>query len=444
MAWRSCASAVLAVCCFALIGCPAPQDEAPAGPDGGDEAAEKASGDAIDEASSSGADAPPATPWKPSEPSIQYVGLDAPEGVSQAVVVRGQPLVFTGQVLPLGADGSLVGEDSPEEQILQVLGNLERVLEAAASGLNRLVRLHVCVDGPETAERFRQRLAERVPAENCPAMTVVVSPLSPAEAVVAVDAVATTSQTVEQVDLQRVSGGADRSETADVAVMPAGGFAYLSGQPDKSERLEAVGKSLDALFDMLDQLGLAQSHVARMKVFIDSADATAEVAQAIEERFPEGLAPPLVFVVWNASAPIEIELVAHRPLTETASGSVRFYTPPGVKPSPTFSRAALIEADRQIFISGLAAQQSGDGEAEVRDVFAQLEQILAETGSDLRHLAKATYYVSTDDASTMLNKLRPEFYDPERPPAASKVMVEGVGETGRGLRMDMIAVGVGR
>ena len=52
-----------------------------------------------------------------------------------------------------------------------------------------------------------------------------------------------------------------------------------------------------------------------------------------------------------------------------------------------------------------------------------------------------TYYVPDQDASDMLNKMRPEFYDPERPPAASKVMVHGVARSDRTLTMDMIAVG---
>jgi enamine deaminase RidA (YjgF/YER057c/UK114 family) len=102
---------------------------------------------------------------------------------------------------------------------------------------------------------------------------------------------------------------------------------------------------------------------------------------------------------------------------------------------------ALVESNRLAYISGLAARAPGDGEAQVRDVFAQLNDILAQAGSDMRHLAKATYYVSDEDASTMLNKLRGEFFDPARPPAASKVMVQGTGVPEVTLTMDMIAAG---
>ena len=114
-----------------------------------------------------------------------------------------------------------------------------------------------------------------------------------------------------------------------------------------------------------------------------------------------------------------------------------------MKPSPTFSKVALVETDSQIFISGLASREPGGGDDQVRDVFSQLKEILVASGSGLEDLAKATYYVSDKDASDMLNQLRPDYYDPERPPAASKAMVHGVGRADRTISMDMIAVASG-
>ena len=58
----------------------------------------------------------------------------------------------------------------------------------------------------------------------------------------------------------------------------------------------------------------------------------------------------------------------------------------------------------------------------------------------MRHLVKATYYVSDDDAARWIDRLRPRVYDPLRPPAASKIMVHGVGMPQRTMTMDMIAV----
>ena len=56
----------------------------------------------------------------------------------------------------------------------------------------------------------------------------------------------------------------------------------------------------------------------------------------------------------------------------------------------------------------------------MKSILEVLGKRLEAAGSDLRHLVKATYYVTDEDASRALNELRPKFYDPARPPAASK------------------------
>jgi hypothetical protein len=50
--------------------------------------------------------------------------------------------------------------------------------------------------------------------------------------------------------------------------------------------------------------------------------------------------------------------------------------------------------------------------------------------------------VSGEAVSLGLNQQRPRYYDPARPPAASKALVIGVSAGKRTLSMDMIAVPV--
>jgi enamine deaminase RidA (YjgF/YER057c/UK114 family) len=386
---------------------------------------------------------------------VRYVPLDAPTGTSKAVVVQGLPLVYTRQLLPLDAKGKLVGEGAAGQQIEQVLTNLQSVLDAAGSGLDKLVRLHVYALSHETADSLLQELTGRLEAGVRPAITTVLTPLPHRKALVAVDAVAvaaTTGQPTDCVGDRSVKGPAvslDRCDAvygnddcADTAVMPRGGVAYLSGQPERGGlTASAVNRSLAVLLGRLEQLKLVPADVVQLKVFLSPASSADAALCEVKRLFPNQLTPPVVFVEWIASAPVEIELIARLPVSGRAAEAVEHYDPPEVKPSPAFSRAALVRSQQQIYIAGLSARAAGDGETQARDVFAQLQSILTETGSDMSHLAKATYYVSDDDGSRGIDMLRREAYDPLRPPAASKVTVHAVGLPNRTLTIDMIAVG---
>lgn len=386
----------------------------------------------------------------PVEPSVRYVSLDDAPNTARAVVVQGFPLVHTRQLLPLDREGKLSGENSAEQQIEQVLANLETVLAAVGSELNKLVRLNIYADAPQTAEQLTGQLQKRLDEAVRPAMTVVVTPLVDPRMLVAVDAVAIAADRGLTVALERCADVAGDAECADAAVLPRGGMVYLSGHPERGELAEATGKSLSALLGIVDELKLDRAHIAQLKVFVQDASAADTVRAEIKRQFSGQLVPPVVFVEWIATAPVEIEMILYQSVAGGAAGeNVAYFTPAGVKASPTFSRVALVRTEQQIYTSGLSARTAGDGEAQVRDVFAQLQALLDATGSDLRHLAKATYYVSDDDrtegsSSGLLNKLRPEYYDPQRPPAASKVRVHGVAFADRTLTMDLIAVGTGR
>ena len=133
-------------------------------------------------------------------------------------------------------------------------------------------------------------------------------------------------------------------------------------------------------------------------------------------------------------------LIATSPRRERPQEPIEFVTPPGMTASPVFCRVTRVNAPETIFVSGLSGQEGAEPAQEVEQIFGTLRMLLLAAGSDLRHLAKATYYVSTDDASNRLNEIRPKLYDPRRPPAASKAMVSGTGMPRRTITIDMIAV----
>src|SRR5438477_11658647 len=118
---------------------------------------------------------------------------------------------------------------------------------------------------------------------------------------------------------------------------------------------------------------------------------------------------------WKSSEqkPIEIELIAHAGRSYfSAPDVVDYLTTPGMTSSPLFSRIARVHYGPSIYLSGLYADKVTRAKDEAESVFAALKPILEKAGSDLKHLVKATYYVSTEEASKALNEVRPKFYDP--------------------------------
>ncbi|MDX1966184.1 MAG: RidA family protein [Planctomycetaceae bacterium] len=130
--------------------------------------------------------------------------------------------------------------------------------------------------------------------------------------------------------------------------------------------------------------------------------------------------------------------------SKNSSGSaapMEFLTPPWMTASPVFCRVTRVNVPQRIYVSGLFGSNTDPNSgAEVREVFSILQRALDAAGSNLQHLAKGTYYVSDAAVSKTFNDVRPQFYDPARPPAASKAQVAGSGKPPRTLTLDMIAV----
>jgi enamine deaminase RidA (YjgF/YER057c/UK114 family) len=362
--------------------------------------------------------------------------------MSQAVIVQGLPLVHTRQLLPLDRAGKLVGVGSADQQIEQVLNNLEAVLKDSGSGMDKLVRVHVYALSTTVVSGFREHLSKRLDAGIRPAITSVLTPLAHRQALVAADAVAAGTDCGKTVALKRCPSVAGSEQCADAAVLPRGGVAYLSGQPDEgSLTASAVTRSMSGLMKTLGHLKLSPKQVVQVKVFLRPVTSAEEVLREVGKFFPDQRTPPVVFVEWLAAVPVEIEMIAQLPLSGKPAEDVVYFNPPEVRPSNTFSKVALLRSERQIYISGLYARVPSRGEPQAVYVFEQLQEILAKAGSDMHHLVKGTYFVSDDDAARWIDKTRPRLYDPMRPPAASKVMVHGVGQAQRTMTVDMIAVG---
>ncbi|MEO2020703.1 MAG: Rid family hydrolase [Pirellulaceae bacterium] len=368
--------------------------------------------------------------------TLRRVGVDSENGLSAAVVASNQELLHTSQLSPRDTAGKI----SPDTgaQIDSLLQNLQQVLEVAGAEKSRIVKLNIYVADTAVTALVKKKMLRWFGAKVLPAVSYVQSPSPDPAARVSLDAVIASPTTYAGVmPATRTVPGLAGQEPL-LSVLPRGDVVYVAGQAAEGALPEATAKTLKGLLETLQFMGLDRRHVVRVKCFLKPMSQVKQVNQEIARFFGDGSQPPVSHVQWNSgSRAIEIEMVVYAPL-QKETGSISYLTPPGSKASPVFSRIARIHGNQRVYVSGLVARQDGDGEAQVRDIFDSLRGTLADCGSDLRHLAKATYYVSDGDASSQLNAVRPSIYDPARPPAASKAMVAGSGHARRTVTMDII------
>lgn len=378
------------------------------------------------------------------ETIVKYFDSSEATGTSSAVIVGQNHLAHTAQLLPLDAGGQIIGKKDASLQIERVLDNLQTVLTAVGSDFNRLVKVNVVVTRQKTVAEVQKAFAQHFNDSKPAVSFLVVEHLAHPDALVAMDAVATTSKEPGKESVTRITSSAlyrSPNGSAHVAILPGGPKVYVSGQAEPGTLGEATRKTLESLRATLKHLDLDESRIVQLKAFLQPMTSVEDVEAEMVRFFDKQAVPPLVFVEWVSPSPIEIELIAAANESDSNSpDTVEYFTPPGMKASPVYSRVARINRGNTIYISGLYGQGALTPESQLREIFSTLEYLADKTGSDLRHLVKATYYVTDDESSNKLNDLRPKYFDPARPPAASKAKVAGTGMENTSATLDIIAV----
>jgi enamine deaminase RidA (YjgF/YER057c/UK114 family) len=369
-------------------------------------------------------------------PTVKFIGADPTTGSSRAAIVDPVPLAHTAQLLPVNDKGEIIGKGDIAKQTAQVLKNLSAVLSSAKSDTKQIVKLNVYVARAELTDEVNNVLAATFKGATKPAITFVGGDLPLPDALVAMDAVGRSKVSDSAVKKFKPRD----SKTADVAILPEKAAAiYVAGMADKSELRDATRITMEKLKGAISHFGLAHKDIVQLKAFIQPMSQVDVVREEIVKFFGEELTPPIVYVDWiGGGVPIEIELIAAAPAEQNATNSVSYITPPGTTASQVFSRVARINSGKRIYISGLYGKTAPENDA--KEIYEQLDELLKQTGGDINHLVKATYYFSEPASNGRLDVLRPKIYDPKRPPAASKARVKDVGMPGKGICIDMIAV----
>jgi enamine deaminase RidA (YjgF/YER057c/UK114 family) len=373
---------------------------------------------------------PPPAPARKLSDILESVNPDVATGASEAVIVKGKqiPLVFTDQIRPRNPG------DPVSKQFSDVMEQLREHLKPAGSGWGALVRMHYYVRVDETADAIRGVMARVFKDVHKPATTFSRGELEFTDAAFAMDVISFSGEVPSE-------GPPSIRRTDHAIVVPSGPLLFISGEARNGSLDVATRETLVALESTLKLAGCTWADVVQIKSFVSKMPEVGRVRSIVNEHLGEQPKPMLSFVEWlSSSFPIEIELVARVPTErgDKMSGTVEFLNPPDVAKSPVFSRAAIVKSERLLFTSGLYGD-GADAGARIRDIFGKVRALSEQAGSNLEHLVKATYYVQDAESSKLLNDIRPEFYKPERPPAASKAIVRGVGRTDRKITVDMIA-----
>jgi enamine deaminase RidA (YjgF/YER057c/UK114 family) len=375
-----------------------------------------------------------------SDVRLRSLGGDPAGGIAAAVIVEQGALVHTALLYPEDSDGQLQSGNDAGAQAGRVLANLELALSGAGTSLDNLVRLHIYVANPSVTPAIDSLLAERFGGRNRkPAATFVETAMPQPGVLVAMDAIAATVSDHAAGEATRivVPGLPHPTPRAShVGVQPAGPFVIVSGRAARGAFEPAARETMAQLRGDLETAGLTFDHVVQVKSFLGDMTRARRLQEIVAESFGGERVPPQVVTEWRQDGvPVEIELIATAPVDGHHRPRVEHVEPIAGR----FSRIARANAGRPVFLSGLYGAPD-DPVAQVDDMFAALQRILQEAQSDVRHLVKATYYVSDADADARINAIRPAIFDPKRPPAASKLSVRGTGRPGKASTFDMIAV----
>jgi len=227
-----------------------------------------------------------------------------------------------------------------------------------------------------------------------------------------------------------------------LAVMPAGGKLFISGQAERGTDLaSALRLTMAGLHRSVAHLGLKKSDIVQVKAFFKPFSEHAVLTREVEASFGGAPTPPAVAMEWVSDQFAEIELVVSAHARPKPEEKITFAWLPWLTKSPRYCNVTQIAAGTPlIFIGAIDGGDATDPRAQMKTIFERLGSTLFEAGSSYRHMAKATYYLADPSARALLGDIRDVYYDPARPPAASALNMPGLGYPGRAAMIDVIAV----
>jgi enamine deaminase RidA (YjgF/YER057c/UK114 family) len=360
--------------------------------------------------------------------TVQRIPKPENRGLAASVRVPDGPLVFTGQIFASDAAGDARAQT---EGALRVL---ETTLTKGGGDLARVARLNAYVVDERSVAAVEEAVARRF-AENPVAFTLVRTPLQVRGALVALEAVGMSSRSPTTVEVMN----------SNVAILPAGGKIFISGQAERGPDLaSAVKATMAGLFRSVEHLGLKRTDIVQVKGFIKPSEQHEIAMREVAASFAGGTVPPTILYEWVSELFTEIEIVvAAKSLPPVANEPITYAWLPWLTKSPRYCHVThIMPGTPMIFVGAVDGGDANDPRTQMKVIFERLGSVLFEAGSSYRNLAKATYYLAHPTARALLGDIRGVYYDPTRPPAASALNMNGLGYPGRAAMFDIVAVPV--
>lgn len=209
------------------------------------------------------------------------------------------------------------------------------------------------------------------------------------------------------------------------------GLVFISGQGGGP-----ADKAMANLKTAVRAAGSEAADVARVSCFLGSLDDYAEVRRGLEADYR--LAALDILQLQRAPLGHMVECEAVAKSARTIGANVEFLNPPGLAKSPNFSQIALVSAPR-LALSGTQSSY-GYQDSDARLAFQRLVKALDQGGTSIHDVAMTHIYPLSVSLLEQVRRIRFEFLDKSRPPAATMLAFEGLPAMDAGFAIDVIAL----
>jgi enamine deaminase RidA (YjgF/YER057c/UK114 family) len=216
------------------------------------------------------------------------------------------------------------------------------------------------------------------------------------------------------------------------------GLAFISGQDSAGPEpmADLVHQSVERLKRALTAAAAGPDHMLRVGCFVTSLEGIATMRESMAQAFPKA---QIAIVQTQRLAERQVaECEGAARLTKAPASPVVLLSPEMLPVSKNYSQIALVSAPKLIFAGDQLAFRYQ--EADARLAFQRLEKTMRAAGASLKNTVFLNIYPLSPQLAELVRKVRFEFLDQNRPPAATMLPFEGLPSMDASFGLEAVAV----